>query len=292
SVSYSQQFEIFEGDTINYVDENNLKQGLWIFFNNNYANKISQKGYYKDSKKDGLWIAYYQDGTTKSEINFKTNRQYGSVKVYYPNGNLQECGYWKTNKWVGEYSYYYDNQQIKYHWFFDDAGKRTGKQDYYYDNGQTQITGNWTQGKEIGQITEYYPNGTMKKVSNFDNGTLNGSTTEYYDDGQVKSKSIFVNGQSDPDQSFAYQHKGNNNNNNQNNNNQTSTQDTSQSAQYRVFNGSGYYKFVNDKGLVEREGNFVNGTLVEGKRYVYTADGVLWKTAIIENGRVVEVIEQ
>jgi len=296
SISFSQEFEIYEGDTINYIDKNNMKQGVWFFFNDNYTNKISQKGFYEDDKKNGLWETFFIDGKTKSQITFKNNRQYGSIKIYYPNGNIQEDGFWKINKWVNEYTYYYDNGQIKYHWFFDDAGKRTGQQDYYYDNGQTQVSGNWTQGKEVGLIKTYYANGSVKKVSNFDNGTLNGSVTEYYADGQLKSKSIYINGQSDPNQSFAYQHQNNNNNNNNNNTNnnntQTSNQDTNQTSQYRIFDGTGYYKFLNDKGLIEREGNFVNGTLIEGKRYVYNAAGILIKTAIIEGGRVVEVIEE
>ncbi len=285
----SQKFDIYKGDTINVVDENDLKQGLWIFFNAVYSDSISQKGFYKDNKKDGLWTSYYKTGKIKSEVTFKRNRQYGIAKSYYSSGQIQESGYWKTNKWVGEYIYYYENGQAKYHWFFDDDGKRTGIQDYYYDNGQAQITGEWVQGAETGVITQYYPNGNTKKVSNFTDGALNGSMTEYYADGQVKTKSIFINGHVDPSQNYAYQHKNSNNNSSQNNNSTTS-QDSTQGSQYRVFNGNGYYKFVNDKGQVEREGNFVNGTLVTGKRYIYNTDGVLVKTVIIENSRVVQTI--
>jgi len=287
----AQKFEIYQGDTINYIDQNNNKQGLWIFFNDSYNGKISQKGFYKDNKKDDLWTTYFPDGQAKTEIYFKENRQYGSVKVYYANGNIQEQGYWKMNKWVGEYTYYYENGKVKYYWFFDDDGKRTGDQTYYYDNGQKQISGRWTQGKETGQIKEYYPNGNVKKLSNFDNGTLNGSVTEYYSDGQIKTKMIYVNGQADPDQSFAYQPKTNNTTNPTTNNN-TSAQDSTQTNLYKSFNGTGYYKFVNDQGLVEREGQFLNGVLVDGKRYVYDSNGKRTKTAIIKDGKVSEVINE
>lgn len=286
NISISQTFEIYKGDTINYTDKNNLKQGTWIFFNENYTNKIAQIGYYKDNKKDGLWTGYYKNGTTKTAINFKDNKQYGSIKIYYPDGTIQENGYWKLNKWVGEYTYYYANGEIKYHWFFDDSGKRSGQQQYYYDNGQVQIEGNWTQGKESGKIIEYYDNGVTKKVCNYDNGALNGSFTEYYSDGQLKIKSVYVNGVSDPNQSFAYQQRINNNQNNNNNN--STDQDTNQTDQPRVFSGTGYFKLVNSDGLVEREGDFINGILIEGKRYFYDDDNNLIKTAIIQDGRIVK----
>ncbi len=281
----AQKYELYQGDTINYTDQNNLKQGLWIYFNDEYQGRIAKKGFYKDNKKNGLWEIYYKNGNLKSQITYKDNRQYGEVKIFYENGSPKEEGYWKINKWVGEYKYYYDNGQIKYHWFFDENGKRTGFQEYYYDNGVKQIEGEWKQGKESGQIKEYYANGNLQKVSTFSEGTLNGQVVEYYSDGQIKSKSVYVSGKIDINQSYAYQPKQNTNNDN------TAVKDTAK-TEYKTFNGTGFYKFVNDKGLVEREGNFVNGVLMDGKRYIYDDNGKKIKTIIIENGRKVKVINE
>ncbi len=288
--SFSQKFVLFKGDTINRVDKNNLKQGLWIYFNDNYKNKIYQKGYYKDGKKEGSWYTYYKNGNLNSEMEFKNNRQNGKVSIYYKNGKLQEQGYWKQNRWVGEYKFFFNSGKIKYLWYYDDFGKRTGKQTYYYANGKKQIEGQWTQGKESGKITEYFKNGKVEKVSNFDNGTLNGAVTEYYSDGQIKSRSVYMNGQADINQSFAYSHKNNTSNNNDNiANNSTTTKNTD--PEYKVFSGNGYYKFVNEKGLIDREGTFSKGILINGKKYIYDDNGKKIKTAIIKNGRVIRVIK-
>ncbi|MBN2893023.1 MAG: hypothetical protein JXL97_14235 [Bacteroidales bacterium] len=285
----SQKFEIYKGDTINKTDVKNLKQGTWIYFNDTYIGGISQKGEYIDNKKENLWEAYHPNGKVKSQINYKNNKQYGEVSIFYPNGNIQEKGYWKINRWVGEYEYYYENGIEKYHWYFDEQGKRTGKQTYYYDNGQTQIVGEWTQGKEAGTINEYYATGQVKKVSNFDNGTINGSVTEYYTNGQVKTKSVYVNGQVDQSQSFAYAPNNDNTNNNNNNNVNDNNNNQDNNPDYKTFSGTGYYKFVNENGKVEREGNFVNGVLIDGKRYIYDDNGIKIKTAIIENGRTIRI---
>ncbi len=286
----AQKFEIFQGDTINRIDENNQKQGPWIYFSNDYVDKITQKGSFKDNKKEGNWQTYYPDGTLKSEMNYQDNKQYGEVIVYYPNGKIQEQGFWKTNRWVGEYKYFHENGTVKYQWFFDDQGKRTGNQSYFYDNGKVQVEGEWIQGKEAGEVKEYYATGQVKKVSNFVEGSLNGSVTEYYADGQLKSKSVYVSGEVDRTQSYAYAPKDNSNNNNTNNevnpevNNKVATD-----PDYKLFNGTGYFKFINQNGQVDREGDFVEGVLVNGKKYIYDENGVKIKTAYIEDGKVVKV---
>lgn len=290
---FAQKYEIYEGDTINKVDEKKLKQGLWIYFNEDYFGNIYQKGTYLDNKKVGLWESFYPNGKPYTKITYKNNKQYGEVSIYYKNGNLQEQGYWKINRWVGEYKYCYENGVVKYHWFFDEEGKRTGTQTYFHENGEKQVVGTWMQGKESGTVKEYYATGQVKKETNFNNGTINGSVTEYYADGQIMSKSIFVNGQVDQTQSFAYQpDKSENDTNNNNNENSNSNDNQNGETEYKTFTGTGYYKFVNDQGKVEREGNFVNGILINGKRYVYDHDGTKIKTAIIEDGRTIQIIDE
>jgi antitoxin component YwqK of YwqJK toxin-antitoxin module len=287
----AQSFKIFNSDTINIIDKNNLKQGLWIYFNNNYKNKIAKKGYYYNNLKTGKWISFYPNGNIKTIITYNNNRQEGPVKSFYKNGKLQEQGFWKINKWIGEYKYFYPNGNIKYHWFFDKNGKRTGKQTYYYSNGKKQIEGQWNQGKENGKITQYYKSGKIQQITNFSDGKINGSIVQYYPDGQIKSRTLYTNGQIDITQSYAYEHKKTNLKPSSNIINKKPKQDSTKSVDYKAFSGTGYYKFVNDKGLIDREGNFKDGILIDGKRYIYNKDGKKIKTAIIKNGQVIKIIK-
>lgn len=287
--TFAQKFELYQGDTINKTDSKNLKQGLWIFFSIDFAGGISQKGNYIDNKKNGTWQTFHQNGKLKSVINYEDNKQSGEVIIYYPNGKIQEKGFWKVNKWVGEYFYYHENGIVKYHWFFNNDGKRTGKQQYFYENGKPQIDGDWVEGKEKGIITEYYTNGNIKKTSNFTDGLLNGSVTEYYADGQLKSKSVYIAGQVDINQNYAYAPTVNNTNNpNENDVNNDIKPDTNKTSEVKFFTGTGYYKFLNEKGQIDREGDFQNGILIEGKRYIYDNGGKLLKIAIIQDGRFVK----
>lgn len=279
----SQPYVIYNNDTINRTDSKKLKQGKWIYFNDTYKNKIAQEGEYKNSKKEGIWKVYYKNGTLKSEITYKENQPIGNIKTYYENGNPQEEGFWEKNRWLGEYKLYYDNGQLKYHWFFDQKGKRTGTQQYFHPNGKLQIEGKWIEGKETGKITEFYETGQIAKVSDFKNGILDGDVVEYYTDGQTKSKSVYNNGMIDVNQNYAYEHTPKKNEN-QNNTDSTTNQ------VIRKFTGTGYYKFLNAKGQIEREGTFENGILMDGKRYFYDENGNIIKTMIIKEGRIIKTV--
>ena len=281
-LTYAQwkSFKIYEGDTINKIDNFGNKQGLWIFFNEEYANGVVQKGYYKDGKKDGEWIVYYPNGKIKSKAIYRNNRIYGSVISYYPNGNIQEKGVWKGNKWVGEYFYYYENGKIKYHWNYNERGKRDGEQYYYYDNGQLYVVGKWQNGKETGEIKEYYPNGQLRRISTWESGFRDGPYIEYYNTGQLRLKKYFVIGKEDSTrtQYYAYIDK-------------TNVQETTQDSlkNYKQFSGYGFFRFYNADGKLISEGEYRKGQLYQGKKYYYDKKGKLVKVAYIEQGRVVRV---
>lgn len=272
---YAQRFEVYQGDTINQVDSRNLKQGLWIYFNRDKT-AIIQKGEYRNNKKEGIWVKYYPNGKLKSEITYQNNRTDGYAKIYHENGKLAEEGLWKGNKWVGEYKFYHENGMPAYVWNYNEQGKRNGKQKYYYDNGQIRIEGSWDGGKETGVVKEYYEDGSLKSEKSFQDGIVDVATIKEYQPRQVATNSEKIS--TDPKNEQTSQTVDNNNSNNQTDNS------------LEVFSGDGFHKTYNKFKKIEREGNFVNGKQVDGKRYVYDNDGTLIKTIVLENGRVKNVI--
>lgn len=288
----AQKFETYGNDTINYVDADGKKQGLWIYFYDPEKTKIQQRGKFIDNMKNGVWEIFYPDGKLQSRVTYKNNIVYGNVQNYYPNGKLQEEGFWKINKWVGEYKYYYENGQLKYHWFFDDNGQRTGKQLYYYENGKKQIEGEWLQGKEQGKIVEYHPNGNVSKVVDFENGKINGEYKEFFEDGAIKLKIVYINGEPDPQNSIVYSR--NKPKQQVDTDIELVKSDTTKPKEKELeyFTGNGFYKVINERGMVEQEGFFQKGILINGKKYTYDKDGKLVRTVVIEDGRIVEVINE
>ncbi|MBL4592768.1 MAG: hypothetical protein JKX68_03010 [Flavobacteriales bacterium] len=161
------KYEIIEGDTINYVDEGNLKQGFWKIFgrmrktSGYQPDQVIEQGKYKNSRKQGLWTKFFSTGKTKSEIEFKNSRPSGKYKVYYENGQVEEEGNWKNNRNTEDFKRYYENGQVSQQFVFNTSGKRDGEQVYFYEDGTKMIVAQIKSGKEE-KVTEYYEDGSLK----------------------------------------------------------------------------------------------------------------------------------
>lgn len=267
---YSQSFKIYQNDTINRIGEDKKKFGNWIYFFKNNPEMIEKEGVFESNRKTGVWKTYYENGKLKSEITYKNNRPNGYAKIYYENGNISEEGIWKGTKWVGDYKFYHENGKKAYEWKFNESGKRTGEQKYFYEDGSLRIKGDWIDGKENGVITEYYENGNVKSEKHFAAGEFNESSSKFFAEKKVSVEDI-------PDDTNATISK-------------KHIEETNQENTYKAFDGNGYHKLFNAYKKVDREGEFKNGKLIDGKRYYYNADGILIKTIVYKDGRVEEVI--
>ena len=86
-----------KGDTLNMIDENNLKQGKWV---EKIASLRGEPGYeeegvYKDSKKEGMWRRYSLMGDLIAIENYRFGNKNGACQYYNINGLLREES-WKA----------------------------------------------------------------------------------------------------------------------------------------------------------------------------------------------------
>tara|TARA_B100000586_G_C19731993_1_gene270213 strand:- start:149 stop:436 length:288 start_codon:yes stop_codon:yes gene_type:complete len=52
--------------------------------------QISEKGTYKNGKRDGRWIFYYENGQKWKEVDYKRGLEIGIEKEWYENGQIKE----------------------------------------------------------------------------------------------------------------------------------------------------------------------------------------------------------
>ena len=112
--SEAQSYELIsEGrDTINLIDQNQLKQGQWFLMGKHLPgtcfaqDQKAEEGYYMNNKKAGLWIVYHCNGNIKSKINYVNGRPEGPVMIFFKSGKLNEVGTWKNNHWVDDLNVY------------------------------------------------------------------------------------------------------------------------------------------------------------------------------------------
>lgn len=264
-------FSFSQNPDINKKDDNGLKQGSWVFYYDDEKTQVKEEGEFKDNKKTGLWKTYYKSGNKKGEITYVNNKPNGYVKFYYENGNVSEEGLWKGNKWVGEYKYYHKNGTPSYEWNYNESGKRTGEQKYYHENGKIMIQGNWQNGKENGTIKEYDNTGKLIAEKTFNDGKMDETSVKIYKNS-----------------------KSNNNSNSNSNTNTTITTTNNKTIDVKkdvdYFDGNGFHVVYNKNKQKDREGDFKNGKLVNGKRYYYNPDNTLKKTVIYNNGNIANII--
>ncbi len=262
----AQSYEIFKGDTVNVIDENNFKQGYWIV-HKPYCEEKLQEGNYVDGKKEGLWRSYYSDGKLKSEITYRHGEKYGKAKTYFENGNIAEEGVWLIDKWVNKYKAYYRNGKLSYVWNYNEYGTRSGYQQYFYENGNIKIEGEWQDGKEQGVIREYYPDGSLRSEKIFNDGKTGKDSITIY---EIQEKVV-----NHPDS--------------------IETKETGvhfeEPDSIGIFEGNGHHIFYNKFKKKEKEGIFENGYLQDGKQYFYNQQGKLIKTAFYKNGKIIKIIQ-
>lgn len=263
---HAQQFELYQGDTINRLDEQKRKQGQWIVFNSDQT-KILEEGLYLNGRKDGIWKKYYQNGNLQSEITYQKGRPNGFARIYYSNGNVSEEGLWRGDKWVGEYIFYYQNGNPAYVWHYNEKGEREGEQKYFHENGEVKLQGQWKAGKKDGLVKEFRENGSLKKKMVYEAGKK--SRQEEFDAPvntvveQTTSQEIVATvPQVDPKE---------------------------KQEEIGVFRNSGYNELYNQQKQITHKGEFKNGRLISGERYYYDKKGDLARVEIYENGRVIQI---
>jgi len=93
-----------------------MKQGYWQILGKdrklpNYKpDQLIEDGNYANSRKQGLWIKYYPNGSIKSKVTYKNSRPKGLYETYYEHGKIEQRGYWRNNRDPNfEYWIYYSD---------------------------------------------------------------------------------------------------------------------------------------------------------------------------------------
>lgn len=104
-------FMLHDGDTINIIDKDSLKQGVWREFYD--GKKLKSETFYKNNKKQGLDIAWYQSGCVKREIYYNNGQLDGPVTYYDKNCKKELIENYKNGIKEGLEITYYANGRIK-----------------------------------------------------------------------------------------------------------------------------------------------------------------------------------
>ena len=96
-----------EAKKVVFFYEVNDKKKVLIREKHFYPNgKLKMEGAILNGKRNGKWIAYFEDEKTQSIGFFENGFRKDEVEVYYPNGNVMYKGFFKKDKKVGLWKFY------------------------------------------------------------------------------------------------------------------------------------------------------------------------------------------
>ena len=122
-------------DNHNVIDNNGLKQGLWIVYGidrlgEGWANDgIVEEGSYEDNRKQGLWTKYHFDGkTARLKANYVNGHPFGEYKKFNKLGILVKEGRFENKQQKGIYKTYDDGGNLITEKYFNEDGKIDGRE--------------------------------------------------------------------------------------------------------------------------------------------------------------------
>lgn len=68
--------------------------------------KKKLEGYYRDGKRIGLWMAWYESGILWSQGNYHDGKRNGYSALYYPDGKIRAEGTYSNNQRSGQWTFY------------------------------------------------------------------------------------------------------------------------------------------------------------------------------------------
>jgi hypothetical protein len=104
-------FFVDEGDTINIVDKDSLRQGVWREFYS--GGKIKSETVYKNNKRQGLEIIWYHSGCIRQENYYNNGKLDGPVTFYSKNCKKESIQNYKNGVKEGLEIEYHPNGRIK-----------------------------------------------------------------------------------------------------------------------------------------------------------------------------------
>jgi len=253
------------GDT--NKSDNKGKQGLWIYLGKDRPSlgyppdgKI-EEGSYKDSRKEGVWVRYYKDGVTKKlKGTYSNNRPRGAYTKFYANGEVKEIGHWDRGTYKDNLTRYHENGELKYKANYNDAGKEEGSVRYYYPNGKLEYEYTAVNGIQKGIAIRLYENGDVKEniIYGDDGGIFLSEPLEMINPTVIVAE--VVGSQEKAPLIDVVRTKG------------------------AEFKTNGYNKLYNAADEIWMDGEFRNGTLLDGKIYEYDLDGILLRVRVFKLG--------
>ena len=223
---------------------------------NNLVDGVRQGFWRLEGKNGKVDEGYYVDG--------KKDGKWKSLSV---NGNVRSIITYNAGKPQGEAIFYDESGKETEHGYWN-VDHWEGSYIRYHVNGNKACEFTYDEkGRRNGEQKYFHENGVIMYDGTWTNGKINGVIAIYDTEGhKILERNYNEEGKfiSTVEMPVA----------------------NTNSAEPRIFNGTGNYTLYNVNGKIERKGNFVKGKIIDGERYVYDGNGNLDYIEVYADGQV------
>lgn len=196
---------------------------------------------------------------------YKNDRREGEWKFYYPDGKIKLIGNYENNRPWGAYKKFYDNGQLKEEGEFIKSQMRDTLRRYYKTGVLEYVAFFDSLGREDGIVKYYHRNGSLELVYTAERGRIASELQRYDENG------ILINENDSVDRSnIVYV--------------TDLFLEKKTAPKLEIINPEGYNLVLNENGEKDQEGEFKNGLLFKGKRFIYSEDGILIEIELYMEG--------
>lgn len=165
-------------------------------------------GEFNNGYRDGLFIAYYENGEKKSECNYIKGQKDGIYREWFENKHIKLSYTYNLGRITdGQYVIYLENGQKESVITYKN-GEIVNESKYaenklieslelsieMYPNGNTKSRGYLKNGEREGLWTDWYETGKKKSEGSFKNGKKEGVWTFWFENGQKMTQGNYING--------------------------------------------------------------------------------------------------
>ena len=193
--SFSQNFKIFKGDTVNRIDGKGLKQGIWFKFDKN--NKVISEGRFRNGIRTGTFKSYTESGKLQAERMYDLDGKNSRMFVYYAGGKIRAKGKLIEEAKDSTWLYYNDLGTLVSQEYYAKGLKEGIWKNFYPESGKVLDEITYLKNRKNGLHKEYFENGHLKMESTLSDTTLVGATNMFHPNGKIWMKGNYSNGLQD-----------------------------------------------------------------------------------------------
>lgn len=161
----TQSFEIWERDTVNKIDADGLKQGLWLEYHE--SGKVKKRTYYLNDIPHGGESGFYKNGKVRYTIIWNQGVPHGFYQIYYQSGYVKKSGVWVNDKNVGAHVEYYNTGTVERRSTYNSQGELEGAIVAYHLNEKIAAVEMYEQGLKNGFSLSFDSLGNLLETRKF-----------------------------------------------------------------------------------------------------------------------------